>query len=201
MLASRFFAVGISGLVALVSASRHARAEADAAPPEPYRFEGLAIYAAAGGGFLPGVDEPTMNARLLATFPVAPIAMIEAYGTAYRLKPMTHHGTREESFGLAFGAGARFAPPPGDRVRPHIAARVAHLHLEPDPWGDHEGTGADISAHDSAHRFGAGLGVGFEAALGRASRWRIGAEVEGMAMSGPGPTLFVGAVATLGLGL
>jgi len=178
------------------------RAETEQRPPEPASplFKGRAIYAGVGAGVLADLVVPTENWRIIVTLPVARWAMVELFPYGYHFAGPSHHGS-ESVTALGIGAGLRVAPWPDLLVRPYLAARFAHVHFWPDPWGEHNGTGGDSYSHSSHHRWGGALALGFDAPLGRRSRFRAGFDLETTLLSGPGTNVGIGGLATIGYAL
>jgi len=173
---------------------------APAAPGD--RFDGRAIYLGAGPGLIADLHEPSFAAAVYLTLPVSSWMMFEGAGSLTHLAATGHHGEREETNGLGIGAGLRFAPLELGSVRPYLAARVAHVHFSPDPWGEHSDPGGGTDNHDSMHRWGAGLGAGLDMPLSSAfERWRLGVDLGALALSGPEANVLLHAVVTLGLGI
>lgn len=195
--------------VLLLTLTRSARAEGTPAsvvtetPEDPpaHVFKGRALYLGLGAGVLPDIGVPTENFRFMATIPVASWAMIELFPYGYHFAPTTHHGV-EGVTAAGIGAGFRVAPWPTAIVRPHLAARFSHIHLWPDPWGEHEGTGNDSYSHTSHHRWAGAFAIGLDAPLGsRASRFRIGFDLETTLASGPGTNIGIAGLGTIGYAL
>lgn len=204
----------------LVAAPRSARAEgpqarldplpsgARAEPGEPlpaepgYRFEGRAIYLGAGPGIVADLGEPSFNMAVYVALPIASWMSFEGGGSLIHLGATTHHGEREQTNGLGLNLGLRFTPFELGPARPYVAARAAHVHFWPDPWGA-PADGADgTHDHTSTHRWGAGLGAGLDAPLSATlERWRLGLDLQAMALSGPEANVLLHAALTLGLGI
>ena len=168
-----------------------------------FRYRGTAIYLGGGAGAIADEEVATANARVLGVLALSRWAMLEGMLAGYRYATDDHHGNNRSATGLGIGVGFRAAPPPTWLVRPYAALRVAHVHLTPDHWGEHENLGStDIDDHHSVHRFGAAIAGGFDAPLGgRNSRWRIGLDTEALALGGPGANVFLQAIATVGFAL
>lgn len=193
------FAAPLGVALALFASSSHAQdtpplVEPDA-PDAQTAFKGRAIYVGLGAGMITDLHVPTENWRIQATIPVARWAAIELFPYGYHFMADGHHGP-ESVQALGIGTGFRVAPFPTALIRPYIAARFSHIHMWPDPWGDHEGAGGDSYSHTSHHRWAGALAGGFDAPLGRKSKFRLGVELEGTAATGPGTN---GAVALMGM--
>ena len=175
------------------------------AAPEPraFRFRCDAIYAGAGAGAIAPEHVGTFDARIQAVLAVTDWAMIEGNLLGVGFSAVDHHGVSDTSAGFGFGVGLRVAPSASWRVRPYGAVRVSHLHLSPDPWGEHAHAGtSSVSDHVSQHRFGAALATGFDfGLLGPDSRLRLGFDAEATALSGTGANLLLQGVAMLGVAL
>ncbi len=169
----------------------------------PFRYSGRALYLSVGSGVVADLARPTFDTRLLATFPVARWAMIEAFVLATDFGATGPQGKEANSLGLGFGVGFRVATVPDRWFRPHLALRGEHVHLTPDLWGTPSSTDAsDPSANTSLHRWGASLAAGFDVPLFASSeRWRGTFEVVGTALSGPAANVFVTAYLGLGVAL
>jgi hypothetical protein len=183
----RPFAVSFCFAALGLSAASTARADADA--PEraaaPFVFQGRAVYAGGGGGVLPELDRATENWSILATFPVAQWASVEATGFGFHfLAPTATAGNERSSVALGIGVGLRFAPPPRWAVRPYAAARFEHIHMVPDPYDPKSGDAGMAMDMTSMHRWALAGALGVEAAL--SPRFRAALEA--------GPTVFTGSV-------
>ena len=181
---------------------------AGAEPGEPpaaastYRFGGHAIYLGAGPGIVADLHEPSFDAAAYLTFPVSSWMRFEGAGSLTHLGATSHHGEREQTSGLGIGVGLRFAWFELGPARPYLAARIAHVHFWPDPWGEHDDGGDGTSDHASMHRWGAAIGAGLDAPLSALlERWRIGFDLQGMALSGPTANVLLHAALMVGLGL
>jgi len=185
--------------LAVALAPRAARA-AEEDPASPARseapFKGRGLFVSVGPGFVTNLEEATTNLRVLATFPVSEHLAVEPQVFATHLRTTSHHGKREGTTGAAIGVGLRYVPFPSWKVRPYAAARVAHLHFWPDPWGEHVEPGTTITSHTSHHRFGGGGALGFEAPL--VGAFRLGLEGDALALSGPGANGFLQVQVVLG---
>lgn len=173
-------------------------ARAEEAPPEGARaFTGRAVYVGGGIASLPTVSEAASTLRIAVVFPLGARFAIEPQGFLLRTAADTHHGGREGATGAGFALGLRVAPFPDARVRPYVAARLAHLHFWPDPWGDHDGSEAGVDGHTSHHRFGLGGALGFDAQV--AGPLRLGIEGDALAFGGPGPNASLAAQGVVGV--
>jgi hypothetical protein len=215
----RFAAACCAGALLLVSSSSPARAQAAVARVDPlslgadpeggpplsapeYRFDGRAIYLGAGPGIIADLHEPTFDAAAYLTLPITTWMMFEGAGSLTHLGATDHHGDREQTNGLGIGAGLRFAPFELGPVRPYLAARFAHIHFWPDPWGEHVEHPDGTHDHTSMHRWGGAIGAGLDAPLSASlERWRIGLDLQAMALSGPSANVLLHAAVTLGFGI
>jgi hypothetical protein len=182
-----------------------ARAAADVAEPNaPFRFQGRAFYVGGGAGVLPDVREPTQNWSLMLTFPLARWASIEANGFGFHFaftEPMT--ADRASTVALGIGTGLRIHAPADWRVRPYAATRLQHLHMLYDPYAmpahlHHPGMSHGPVDHTSMHRWGLGLGAGFEGRI--TNRFRAGVEGGYMLFSGQGTNVAIQGIAFVGFG-
>jgi hypothetical protein len=169
---------------------------------EGFRFDGRGIYAGAGPGMLPEVGEAGIATRLQLVFPVAVSWFaIEAGLLGHSMTVTDHHGDPIDINMGAITTGARFALPGDAPVRPYAAARFAHLHFFPDPYGEHGHGAAGDADHASHHRWGAGGALGLELGVPeRTSRFRLAIEAEAFALTGPKISAMGQVVALLGIG-
>jgi hypothetical protein len=150
------------------------------------------------------IARPTFDGRLLATFPVARWAMIEALLLATDFGATGPQGKMENSLGLGLGVGLRVATTPESSFfHPFMALRAEHVHLTPDLWGTPSPSDmGDPSSNTSLHRWGASVAAGFDVPIvPSAPRWRASFEVVGTALSGPAANAFFTSYASLGVAL
>lgn len=179
-----------------------ARPPAPRPPPPAAPVLRRTLYVGGGMGMLLDIHRGTQNWRIQLVSPLRTWLSIEATTYGYHVLATGHHGD-EDVFGLGLGTGLRFSAPSEDGFRPYAAVRLTHQHFFPDVWGSHgDGKNGNSHDHESVHRFGAALAVGFDAPLFEpTSRWRVGVDLEGHVLSGPGTNFGVASLFLLGYSL
>jgi hypothetical protein len=174
---------------------------ADSGGDTEFVYDGRGVWVAGGAGALPELEEPMGYGRLQLVWPFGELFAGEVTSSAFQFTTIDHHLEEVRATGLGIGVGLRVTAPPDWTVRPYAAARFSHVHLSPDPFGEHDyAEGSTVDAHESHHRWGGALGGGLDIGLGGpTSRWRAGLDGEVGALSGPGFNVLTVLVANLGI--